>query len=129
MDLTPEIAPFEDFDPNWTYYRLLKFVEGEAFDFRNIDKMQWQVIRVDKKKETVGQFEQRVSELFDIPTDKLIILLRHEHIYNNSVRTELYNMDWRKDKVIEEASRLDHGTVLYIEEGDPKGKLETFKWH
>jgi len=50
-----------------------------------------------------------VSELFDIPVDKLIILIRHEHLYNNTVRSELYNMDWRRTKSIDEASRLDHG--------------------
>ena len=38
-------------------------------------------------------------------------------------------MDWRKEKTIEEASRLDHGTVLYVEEGNPKGKLDEFQWH
>jgi hypothetical protein len=74
--------------------------------------------------------EERISAMFDIPVEKLVILLRHEHIYNNTVRTELYNMDWRKPKTIEEASRLDHGQLLYIEEGDPKtGKLDTFNWH
>jgi hypothetical protein len=68
--------------------------------------------------------------MFDIPVEKLVILLRHEHIYNNTVRTELYNMEWRKPKTIEEASRLDHGHLLYIEEGDPlTGKLDTFNWH
>lgn len=67
--------------------------------------------------------------MFDIPADKLIILLRHEHIYNNTVRAELYNMDWRLPKLIDDASRLDHGAFLFIEEGDPKAKLETFKWH
>jgi hypothetical protein len=67
--------------------------------------------------------------MFDIPLDRLIILLRHEHIYNNTVRSELYNMDWRREKIIDEASRLDHGSLLYVEEGDSKARLETFKWH
>jgi hypothetical protein len=38
-------------------------------------------------------------------------------------------MDWRKPKTIEDASRLDHGVMLYIEEGNPKGKLDEFKWN
>lgn len=133
LDLTPEIktseSTFESYNPNWAYLRVLKYVEGEPFDYRVIDKMQWQVLRVDKKVETVAQLEERISGIFDIPVDKLVILLRHEHIYNNTVRSELYNMDWRKPKTIEEASRLDHGQVLFVEEGEPKGKLETFKWH
>jgi hypothetical protein len=70
-----------------------------------------------------------VSELFDIPVDRLLILIRHEHLYNSTVRSELYNMDWRREKSIDDASRLDHGQVLYVEEGDPKAKLETTKWH
>lgn len=133
LDLVPEITtpdhPFETYNPDWAYLRVLKYVDGEPFDYRVIDKMKWQVLRVDKKAETVAQLEERISEIFDIPVDKLVILLRHEHIYNNTVRTELYNMDWRKPKTIEEASRLDHGQVLFVEENDPKSKLETFKWH
>ena len=50
-------------------------------------------------------------------------------MFNNTSRTELYNMDWRKPKTIGDASRLDHGTILYVEEADPKSKLEEFKWH
>ena len=108
---------------------MLKHVEGEVFDVRNVDKMPWQVMQVDKKVETVKELEERISIMFDIPVDKLVVLLRHEHIYNNTVRTELYNIDWRKPKTIDDASRLDHAQMLYVEEGDPKGKLETFKWH
>lgn len=45
------------------------------------------------------------------------------------MKTELYNIDWRKPKHIQDASRLDHGTILYIEEADPKQPLDHFKWH
>lgn len=134
LDLTPEIKSsgevFEGYNINTGYIRVLKYVEGEVFDVRNVDKMQWQVVQVDKKIETVAGLEERVSAMFDIPVEKLVILLRHEHIYNNTVRTELYNMDWRKPKTLDEASRLDHGQLLYVEEGDPKsGKLDTYRWH
>ena len=67
--------------------------------------------------------------MFDIPEERLVVFLRHEHIYNNSVRTELYNIDWRKTKTIEDASRLDHGAILYVEEADPKQQFDTFKWN
>ena len=133
LDLMPEIKTaegvFETYNPDWAFIRVLKYVEGEAFDFRNVDKMQWQVMRLDKKQETVAVLEERISAMFDIPVDKLIIILRHEHIYNHTVRTELFNMDWRKGKTIEEASRLDHSQILFVEEGNPKDKLEAFKWH
>lgn len=58
LDLTPEIKTsentFDSYNPNLAYLRVLKYVEGEAFDVRNIDKMQWQVLQVDKKVETVA---------------------------------------------------------------------------
>lgn len=57
--------------------------------------------------------------MFDIPVERLVIFLRHEHIYNNAIRPEHYNIDWRKSKTIEDAARLDHGTILYVEEADP----------
>lgn len=87
---------FEPYNPDWAFIRVLKFVEGEPFDYRNVEKMYWQVMRVDKKQETISILEERISAMFDIPVDKLIIIMRHEHIYNHTVRTELYNMDWRK---------------------------------
>lgn len=86
------------------------------------------MIRVNKKEERVMDLEERISELYEIPVERLIILLRHESLYNNTVRSELYNIDWRREKKIEDASRLDHGQILYIEEGDPKGKLEQHMW-
>jgi hypothetical protein len=64
--------------------------------------------------------------MFGIPIDRLVVFLRHEHIYNNSIRAEIYNIDWRKPKKIDDASKIDHGTILYIEEGDPKEKIENF---
>jgi alpha/beta superfamily hydrolase len=88
---------------------VIKHVEGETYDFKSLDKLPSQVIKVHKKNDTVADFEKAVSELFDIPVDKLMILIRHEHLYNNTVRSELYNMDWRRTKSIDEASRLDHG--------------------
>jgi len=87
------------------------------------------VIAVNKKADTVGHLEARLAALYDIPADNLLLLLRHEHLFNQTVRSEVYNMDWRRDKTIEDASRLDHGTVLYLEEGNPKGKLEEHRWH
>lgn len=88
---------------------MIKHVEGETYDFKSLDKLPSQVIKLHKKKDTVADFEVQVSELFDIPADKLLILIRHEHLYNNTVRSELYNMDWRRSKSIDEACRLDHG--------------------
>ena len=113
MDLIIEIKSgdqlFEVFDPNFLYIRVLKHVEGETYDFKNLDKLPTHVLRLHKKNDTVADFEKTVSQLFDIPEDKLLILIRHEHIYNNTIRSEIYNMDWRRPKSIDDASRLDHG--------------------
>jgi hypothetical protein len=43
LDLTPEIktpeSAFEGYNTNVGYLRVLKYVEGEVFDVRNVDKM------------------------------------------------------------------------------------------
>lgn len=38
-------------------------------------------------------------------------------------------MTWRKPKKLEEFLKLEHGTLLFIEEGDPKEKMEVFNWY
>ena len=87
-------------------------------------------MKVNKKEDKVEDLEKSIAELFDIDPENLVILLRHENIYNSSsVRTELYNIDWRKTKKIEEASKLDHGTILYVEEGNQKQQFDTLLWN
>ena len=124
MDLTIESKTdeetFEEYDPNVLYLRVIKYVEDQKLDFSKLDSLPTQVIAVNKENETVIDLEARLSVLFDIPQDKLAIFLRHEHIYNNTVRCELYNIDWRKTMKIKDAARLDHGAILYVEEGDIK---------
>ena len=48
LDLIPEIktseTTFETYNPDTAYLRVLKFVDGEIFDHRAIDKMQWHVL-------------------------------------------------------------------------------------
>ena len=116
----------ETYSPDTLYIRVVKYVEGEAYDFRSLDKLPCQVIAVNKKEDKVAKLEAIVAGLFDIPLDKLVILLRHEHLFNQTVRSEVYNMEWRREKTIDDASRLDHGTVLFVEEGNPKAKLEEY---
>ncbi len=112
---------FEEYEPDTLYLRVIKHVEEWRYDFSKLDLLPTQVISVNKKKETVEDLNNRLAEVFDIPVERLVVFLRHEHVYNHSVRTELYNIEWRKNKSIEEASgRLDHGTILYVEEADPK---------
>jgi hypothetical protein len=37
-------------------------------------------------------------------------------------------MGWRKDKLICESGKLEHGVTLFIEENDPKSDFNMFKW-
>ena len=127
MNLCAE-TEYEEYDPDWLYLRVVKYVEGTAYDFSKLDSIQCQVIRVNQRKDTVADLESRLSELFDIPVESLAILQRHEHIYNNSVRTDLFNIDCRREKTIADAGRLDHGTILYVEESVSKEMLETLHW-
>lgn len=48
---------------------------------------------------------------------------------STSVKSEVYNLSWRKSRRIEEGPRVDDQTILYVEEGDTKDKNENFKWH
>lgn len=67
--------------------------------------------------------------MFGIPESKLVVLLKIQFSRNASVRSEVYNINWRKSKKIEEGPRLDDQSILFIEEGDTKDKNENFKWH
>ena len=64
-----------------------------------------------------------------IPIANLIILLRHEHGYNSKSSTEYYNMEWRRPKLIGECSKLDHGKVLFCEEGEHGAPFNSYHWH
>lgn len=41
-----------------------------------------------------------VAEMFDIPEDRVVILLRNENVSGTIVNPELYNMEWRKNRII-----------------------------
>lgn len=74
----------------------------------------------------------------------MVIILRHESFVSakkgsaTSVRSEVYNLNWRFSKTIDEGPRLDSFSphsesvtagVLYVEEGDTKDKIENYNWH
>ena len=68
----------------------------------------------------------------------MVIILRHESFVSakkGSVRSEVYNLNWRFSKTIDEGPRLDsfsphsESGVLYVEEGDTKDKIENYNWH
>jgi hypothetical protein len=88
------------------------------------------LISINKATDKVEDLDRLLSKMFEIPVEKLVVLIKHENIMSSSaVRTELFNIEWRKPMTIANSSRLDHGQVLYIEEGELKGKLEDKNWH
>lgn len=116
---------FEIYNPDLLQLRAIKFVEGEKYDFKRLESLPTLPITVNKKEQTVTDLEKVLAEMYGIPEERLVIMLRHNS-YNNSVKGEIYNMAWRKPKKIEDAAKFDHGCVLYLEEGDIKDKIETF---
>lgn len=75
--------------------KVIKYVEGETYDIKKPETLPAQSIEVNKKDETVADFEKKVAELYDIPVERLVMLLRHNS-FNNSIRIEIYNMPWRR---------------------------------
>ena len=72
----------------------------------------------------------------------MVILLRHEAFVaaktGFSVRSEVYNLSWRKPKTIEKGPKLYSFAdtqfsvtqgILYVEYGDTKDKPEQFNWN
>lgn len=111
------------------HLRAVSWKQGEVYDFSNLDAFDGvEIVSVNVVDSKVNELEKALSELFDIPEDKLIILLRHEKGYNNAVSCEYFNMDWRKPKKISECSKFEHGQYLFVEEGDPAGNFNEFHW-
>ena len=129
LELKDAGGNFEEFNPNWVHLRVIRWEEGQSYDYSRPDSFPTQMLKIDPKTETVLQMEQRIAEMLDIPLESLIVLLRHERAYNNSVATEIYNMDWRRDKLIGDVSKLEHGKVLYCELGVQGQQLTAYSWH
>lgn len=63
--------------------------------------------------------------------DELIMLLKHENVMNDDVRTEFFNMDWRRKQTLSECANINHSTLFYVEECDrtKAKKLDNLNWH
>jgi hypothetical protein len=72
-------------------------------------------------KETVAELENSISEACGIPTTDLVLLLRHEQMYNSTVNVEQYNLDWTKSKKVSEMrSKLTHAHCVFAEDNTAK---------
>ena len=100
IEIKTDEEQFEEFDPDWLYLRVIKYVEGDEYDFSKQSQFPTQMIRVNKKTDLVKKIDQMVAEMFDIPEDRVVILLRNENVSGTIVNPELYNMEWRKNRII-----------------------------
>lgn len=48
---------FEEFDEDTLFIRVVKHVEGETYDFKALDKLPCQVMRVNKKRDLVSDLD------------------------------------------------------------------------
>jgi hypothetical protein len=109
--------PFQAYNENLVHLRVSKFIDGVHYDFNRMDLIDHSIVSVDKTTDTVGDLEKKISEQLGMNIDELIIVLRHESVMNDEVRTEYFNMDWRREKTIDDSSNvIHHSTVLYVEE-------------
>ena len=83
MEFKDEAGNFEEYNPDWVHLRALEWEEGLSFDYSRPDSFPTRMIVVDPKTETVRELELKVAEALGIDVANLIILLRHEHAYNN----------------------------------------------
>lgn len=78
IELKQDDEDFEEYNPDWLFLRAIKYEE-------NIDYQQLQpdiiakysqVVRVNKKQDSIYDLESRLAELYGIPQNKVVILLR-----------------------------------------------------
>jgi len=124
IEIKEDGEEFEEYNPDLLKLRVINFDPNENYDFKKLESLKTQDLEVNRREHTVGDLEDMVSELYGIPKDNLILMLRHVQ-FNSQPKSEIYNMAWRKPKKILDAAKVDHGTIIYVEEGDIKAKIET----
>jgi len=128
IEMKKEDEEFEVYNPDLLKLKTLLYTANKTYDFKKMDTLECDEIEINRKEQTVADLEETLAEMYGIPKDSLVIFLRHVQ-FNNQVKGEIYNMPWRKPKKIEDCSKFDHGSYLFIEEGDIKAKMETLQWH
>ena len=103
LEIKEEGEEFEKYDPNILKLRIVQHSEGREYDFKRLDALEYEELEVNKKQHTVTSLEQMICEKFGISEGNLVIFIRNIH-YNNTIRPEIYNMPWRKPKLIADCS-------------------------
>lgn len=99
---TDDDPPFESYNTNLVHVRVAKFVEGLKYDFVKTETLNPVVMSFDKTKDTVADIEQKIAQTLGMDPEQTIMLLKHENIMNDEVRTEFFNMDWRRKQTLAE---------------------------
>jgi Fe2+ transport system protein FeoA len=128
LEVKDESGNFEAYESEWIYLKAVAWQPNTTFDFTKPESCQAHVVKIHSKQNRVSDMEVALSTLFGIPQERLIIQLRHEKGYNNTVTCEYFNMDWRKPKLVGDFASLAHGVTLFVEENDPKGDFNNYKW-
>ena len=135
-----EETPYSEYNPNEMHVRLLNWSkvpvseqseEHVSFDLKELDQLPYDLVTIHTQL-TVNQLELTLSQITNIPQNRLLILLRHEPMsFSGSPRVELLNMDWARNKKLSELkSRFEHGMMVYVEEGSlTEKKFEELDWY
>jgi len=118
---------FEDYDPNWRFFRVVRWKPDISYDLSKPDSYETDVIRVDWAADKVKDLEGKIGELTGIELDRMVLLLRHENVFK-AATCEYFNMNWRKPKKLRDCSKLEHGQTIFVEDNDPAGDFGKFKW-
>jgi histidyl-tRNA synthetase len=119
---------FETWKDSTLYLKVIKHQKDTEYTMSSLMQMQFEIVSVDFKEDTVEMLEIKLATLLDIPVEKVIIILRHERGYDGTVTAEYFNMDWRKPKVLSQASKFEHGFYLFVEENSHTEKFDNFEW-
>ncbi len=57
IETKKEGEQWEEYDSNWLFLRVVKYVEDAKYDFRNLESLPWQLIKVNKKTQTVADMD------------------------------------------------------------------------
>jgi len=128
LEFKDEDGNYEQWNEDHLYIKIVRFTPGTEYDFTRLHSIPMDVITVNFKTDKVSDLEKQLSESFGIPVEKLLIILRHEKSYEGTVTPEWFNMGWRKDKILSECSKFEHGHFLFIEETDPSIGHNNFEW-
>lgn len=67
IEIKEDNEEFEVYNPNLMVVKVIKYVEGESYDFKKLESLPTQCIEINKKEQTVSDLEKIVSDMYDIP--------------------------------------------------------------